>query len=108
MKGLLPGGFPRVPGFDVAGVVTECPSKSGFSVGDRVMAFLDHLRGGALAEYATCSVNVAAKLPDDMPMEEAAATPLAGTTALQSLRDHGKLKRGDRVLMGACQGLWAF
>ncbi len=109
MKGLLPGGFPRVPGFDVAGVVTECPPESGFSVGDRVMAFLNHLRGGALAEYTTCSVNVAATLPDDMPMEEAAAIPLAGTTALQSLRDHGKLKRGARVLInGASGGVGAF
>jgi len=109
MKGLLPGGFPRVPGYDVAGVVAECPADASFARGDRVMAFLDHLRGGALAEYATCSVDVAAKLPDDMPMEDAAAIPLAGTTALQSLRDHGKLKRGGRVLInGASGGVGAF
>lgn len=109
MKGLLPGGFPRIPGFDVAGVVVACPPDSMFAPGDPVMAFLDHLRGGALAEYATCSIDVAAKLPDDMPMEEAAALPLAGTTALQALRDHGELKSGERVLVnGASGGVGAF
>ena len=103
MKWLLPGGFPRVPGYDVAGVVLKSPSDSSFAPGDRVMAFLDHRLGGALAEYATCSVDVAAKLPCDMPMEEAAAIPLAGfpssaavnpalTIAAQALRaaDHIK------------------
>lgn len=109
MKGLLPGGFPRIPGYDVAGVVVECPSDSEFSAGDRVMAFLDHARGGAFAEYAVCSTDVAAKLPASMPMEEAAAIPLAGTTALQSIRDHGQLQSGQRILInGASGGVGAF
>ena len=34
-----------------------------------------------------------------MSMPEAAAIPLAGTTALQSLRDHGKIKSGQSVLI---------
>ena len=41
MKGILPGGFPRVPGYDVAGVVVECDADAPLQTGDRVMAFLD-------------------------------------------------------------------
>lgn len=109
LKGLLPGGFPRIPGYDVAGVVVQGPDDALLRPGDRVLAFLDHLRGGALAEYATCSLTAAAKLPDSMSMNEAAAIPLAGSTALQSLRDHGKLKRGEHVvIVGASGGVGAF
>lgn len=109
MKGLLSGGFPRIPGYDVAGVIAECSPEVDFSPGDRVMAFLDAKRGGALAEYAACSPDIVAKIPDSMPFEEAAAIPLAGTTALQSLRDHGKLKPGQQVLInGASGGVGAF
>ncbi len=104
MKGILPGGFPRVPGYDVAGVVAECETDSPFAVGDRVMAFLDSMRGGACAEYAVCGIDVAARLPAEMSMEMAACIPLAGTTALQSLRDHGRMAPGDRVLVNGASG----
>lgn len=104
MKGLLPGGFPRIPGYDVAGVIVDAPQESPFAVGDRVMAFLDSTRGGAAAEYAVCSLDSVAKLPAGFPLEIAAAIPLAGTTALQSLRDHGKITPGDRVLINGASG----
>lgn len=104
LKGIVPFGFPRVPGYDVAGFVVETDSGSGFAVGDRVMAFLDHTRGGALADYAVCAVASAAKIPDSMPMDEAAAIPLAGSTALQSLRNHGKIKPGQTVLINGASG----
>ncbi|MBB3207335.1 NADPH2:quinone reductase [Rhodopirellula rubra] len=104
MKGLLPGGFPRVPGYDVAGIVADCADDAPFRVGDRVMAFLTTARGGACADYAVCAVDAAAKLPDDMSFELAAAMPLAGTTALQSLRDHGRMEPGDRVLVNGASG----
>ncbi len=104
MKGLLPGGFPRVPGYDVAGIVADCADDAPFRIGDRVMAFLTTARGGACADYAVCAVDAAAKLPDDMSFELAAAMPLAGTTALQSLRDHGRMEPGDRVLVNGASG----
>lgn len=104
IKGIIPFGFPRVPGYDVAGIVVETDSDSSFAVGDRVMAFLDHTRGGALADYAVCAVSVAARIPNSMSMPEAAAIPLAGTTALQSLRDHGKIKSGQSVLINGASG----
>ena len=104
MKLLIPFGFPRVPGYDVAGIVADRNNGSEFAVGDRVMAFLDHTRGGALADFAVCAVSCAAKIPDTMSMEDAAAIPLAGTTALQSLRDHGKIKQGQSVLINGASG----
>ncbi len=104
LKGIIPFGFPRVPGYDVAGIVVETDSGCGFVEGDRVMAFLDRTRGGALADYAVCAVASAAKIPESMPMEEAAAIPLAGTTALQSLRNHGKLESGQSVLINGASG----
>ncbi|PAY16148.1 quinone oxidoreductase [Rhodopirellula sp. SM50] len=109
LKGLLLFGFPRIPGYDVAGQVVDCDADAPFKPGDRVMAYLDHLRGGACAEFVTCPMSVAAKIPDSMSTKEAAAIPLAGTTALQSLRDHGQIAPGKRVLInGASGGVGAF
>ncbi len=106
---LLPFGFPRVPGYDLAGVVEQCSNASGFCVGDRVAAFLDHLTGGAYANYAVCSPSVVAKIPEHMTMEDAAAIGLAGTTAMQCLRDFGKLGMGQRVaITGASGGVGTF
>ncbi|WP_144995172.1 NAD(P)-dependent alcohol dehydrogenase [Polystyrenella longa] len=109
MKGILPGGFPRIPGYDVAGEIIESPTKSTFDPGDRVIAFLDNKYGGALAEYAVCEPEVVARIPAGLPFEQAAAIPLAGTTALQSLRNHGNMQTGDHVLInGASGGVGAF
>ena len=109
MKGLLPGGFPRIPGYDVAGVVAAAGDRAPFQKGDRVVAFLDHLYGGASAERAVCSADSMIAIADAVPFDDAAAIPLAGSTALQSLRDHGKMQSGDRVLVnGASGGVGAF
>jgi len=115
LKGLLLGGFPRVPGFDVAGVIVDTGGDGQFRQGDRVMAFLDNTHGGACAEFAVCAVDSVAKIPAGMSMEEAAAIPLAGTTALQSIRDHGGIHPtsgihpAKRVLInGASGGVGSF
>jgi 2-desacetyl-2-hydroxyethyl bacteriochlorophyllide A dehydrogenase len=104
LRGLLPGGFPRIPGYDVAGVVVEAGDDMRFRVADRVMAFLDNRRGGGYAQYAVCAVDAVAKIPDEMPFDVAAAIPLAGTTALQALRDHGKMKPRQRILVNGASG----
>jgi len=109
MRWLLPGGFPRIPGYDIAGEVAQCDASSGYNVGDRVVGYLDHLYGGASAEYARCSRSSLTRLPDSMSFEDAAAIPLAGSTALQALRDKATIKPGDRVLInGASGGVGAF
>ncbi|MEO8268534.1 MAG: NAD(P)-dependent alcohol dehydrogenase [Aureliella sp.] len=108
-KYLIPFGFPRIPGYDLAGVVERAPKGCGFAVGDRVMAFLKSMTGGAYAEYVTCSPDVVAKIPDSMSSQDAAAMGLAGTTALQCLRDYGKLGVGQHVVVtGASGGVGSF
>ena len=104
MKGLLPGGFPRIPGYDVAGIIADAAADAPLVIGERVMAFLNSSRGGASADFAVSAIDATAKIPDSMSFEEAAAIPLAGTTALQSLRDHGRMKRGHRVLINGASG----
>lgn len=109
MKWLLPGGFPRVPGYDVAGVVEKAGAQSQFQTGQRVLAFLDNVYGGGYAEYAVGTHSSVVAIPESMSFAEAAALPLAGSTALQSLRDHGHLQRGMSVLVnGASGGVGAF
>ena len=109
MRWLLPGGFPRIPGYDVAGEVVQCDDDCEYQIGDRVVAYLDHLYGGGCAQYAQCGLSAVALLPDDISFEDAAAIPLAGSTALQGLRDKATIKPGDRVLInGASGGVGAF
>jgi 2-desacetyl-2-hydroxyethyl bacteriochlorophyllide A dehydrogenase len=104
MRLLLPGGFPRIPGFDVAGWIEQAQPRSGFSKGDRVIAFLNNLYGGGYAQFAVCSADAVAPLPDSIDFLQAAALPLAGSTALQSLRDIADLRQGDSVLINGASG----
>jgi 2-desacetyl-2-hydroxyethyl bacteriochlorophyllide A dehydrogenase len=102
--------FPMVLGFDVSGeVVAVGESVTRFQTGDKVYAYLDSLPGGAYAEYAVVSERVACFKPDNMSYEQAAAVPLAATTALQALRDLGQILPGHKVLInGASGGVGSF
>jgi 2-desacetyl-2-hydroxyethyl bacteriochlorophyllide A dehydrogenase len=102
--------FPLILGFDVAGEVIEVgESVTRFQPGDKIYAYLDSLPGGAYAEYAVVSERVACQKPDTMSYEQAAAVPLAATTALQALRDLGQILPGHRVLInGASGGVGSF
>jgi NADPH:quinone reductase-like Zn-dependent oxidoreductase len=99
-----------VLGFDVSGeVVAVGDSVTRFQTGDKVYAYLDSLPGGAYAEYAAVSEQVACFKPDNMSYEQAAAVPLAATTALQALRDLGQILPGHKVLInGASGGVGSF
>lgn len=97
--------FPLVLGFDVAGEVVEVgESIARFQRGDKIYAYLDSLPGGAYAEYAVVSERVACLKPDTMSYEQAAAVPLAATTALQALRDLGQILPGHKVLINGASG----
>jgi 2-desacetyl-2-hydroxyethyl bacteriochlorophyllide A dehydrogenase len=97
--------FPLVLGFDVAGEVVEVgASVTRFQPGDKIFAYLDSLPGGAYAEYAVVSERVACLRPENMSYEQAAAVPLAATTALQSLRDLGQILPGHQVLINGASG----
>ncbi len=89
-----------VLGYDIAGVVEEVGEEaaSSFKVGDEVFSRLKGMYYGAMAEYVICAVPELAKKPANITFSEAAAVPLAGLTALQSLR-RGQVKEGSKVFI---------
>lgn len=93
-------------GVDVAGVVARVGENVvGFAPGDRVFGF----SRGAFAEFAVAPADKLAPLPAAVPFETAAAVPDSGVTALQALRDHGRVTRGQHVLvLGASGGVGTF
>jgi NADPH:quinone reductase-like Zn-dependent oxidoreductase len=64
---------------------------------------------GTFAEYACAAETNLATKPESVTFEQAAATPIAGLTALQGLRDKGQLQPGQKVLInGAAGGVGTF
>lgn len=98
-----------VPGHDVAGVITQVGTKvSQFKVGDEVYCCLPGLIGGAYAELVRAPINCVARKPNNLSMQEAAATPLAALTAWQAFKK-AHLQQGQSVLIiGASGGVGTF
>lgn len=94
------------PGRDLAGDVEAVGRNvTQFKPGDAVFG----LSRGAFAEYACTSQSMLAMKPENASFEQAASVPLAGLTALQGVRDRGKVKAGQQVLInGASGGVGAF
>jgi NADPH:quinone reductase-like Zn-dependent oxidoreductase len=94
------------PGHDVAGRVEAVgPGVTRFRPGDDVFGACR----GSLAEYACATEAALATKPANVSFEAAAAVPVAGVTALQGLRDHGRVQPGQRVLInGAAGGVGTF
>jgi NADPH:quinone reductase-like Zn-dependent oxidoreductase len=101
-----PKGKEKIPGVDVAGQVEKVGAKvTQFRPGDDVFGSA----WGACAEYVCGKETALARKPAALTYEQAAAIPVAGKTALQALRDHGRLKRGQSVLInGAAGGVGTF
>lgn len=96
-----------VLGSDVAGQVEAVGRNvTRFRPGDEV--FADVLTGG-FAEYTGVSEDFLGLKPANLTFEQAAAVPLAALTALQGLRDHGRIRPGQKVLIiGASGGVGTF
>ena len=96
----------QVPGTDVAGTVEAVgPDVKGLRPGDEVFGWC----AGAFAEYASTPHDQLIKKPANLTFEQAAAVGVSATTALQLLRDNGKVKPGDKVLInGAAGGVGTF
>jgi len=93
-------GFPQpkdyIPGWDMAGRVEAVGNNvTRFSTGDEVFAACSH----ALAEYVMVVEDKASLKPSNLTFHEAAAVPTAAVTALQLLRDIGKVRSGRKVLI---------
>ena len=101
----LAGGLrkPKDPrlGADFAGRVEAVGANvAQFQPGDEVFG----ASTGAFAEYICVAVSEVALKPANLSFEQAAAVPVAATTALQGLRDTGQIHTGQRVLVNGASG----
>lgn len=101
--------FPKTLGFDVAGEVIEVGSGvTRFKPQDQIYGTVG-FPGGAYAELAAVPEKSVALKPANMTYEEAAAVPGGALTALQALRNQGKIQPGQSVLInGASGGVGSF
>jgi 2-desacetyl-2-hydroxyethyl bacteriochlorophyllide A dehydrogenase len=95
-----------VPGLDVAGRVQAVGANvTAFQPGNEVFGTCR----GAFAEYASARVDRLAPKPASLSFEQAAAVPTSGATALHAVRDKGRVRAGQRVLIiGAGGGVGTF
>lgn len=110
MRAMLGEAFPVVLGRECAGEVVETgTSVKRFKKGDQVIAIPDIRRLGSFAEYAVAPEQTVYPKPGNISFEEASSIPIAGLTALRSLRDAGKIRTGKKVLViGAAGGVGHF
>ena len=98
-------GFPKpkdyILGWDMAGIIVEAGNQvTKFKPGDEVYGSSSH----SFAEYVAASERTLAKKPANLTFEQAAAVPTAALTALQGLRDAGKVQPGQKVLINGASG----
>jgi len=95
-----------VPGHDVAGIVESVGTAvTKLRPGDAVFG----VGRATAAEYAVVAADRLAPAPSNLPLVQAAATPVAALAALHGLRDAGRLKAGQKVLInGAAGGIGTF
>src|SRR5262249_40937450 len=104
LKMFIRAPMPMILGVDLAGEVVELGSDvTSLAVGDEVFAMMPR-DIGAQAELVTLPADIVVKKPRTMSMAEAGAVPSSALTALQSLRDHGRLRPGGRVLVNGASG----
>lgn len=106
VAGLIKDKLPAILGWDISGVITEVGSAvTSFKTGDEVFAMITFpTPGRTYAEYVAAPAFQLALKPANVGHDEAAAATLAALTALQALTVHGKVKKGDRVLIHAAAG----
>jgi NADPH:quinone reductase-like Zn-dependent oxidoreductase len=99
---------PKTPvlGADVAGVVEAVGSDvTRFQPGDEVFG----IAKGSYAQYARARADRLAPKPANLSLEQAAVVAISGLTALQAVRDHGRVESGQKVLViGASGGVGTF
>lgn len=95
----------RVRGQDVAGTVVAVGPGSRSQPGDDVYGTCE----GSFAQYVAASENKIAVKPANLTFVQAATVPIAGTTALQAVRDAGQVRAGQTVvIVGAAGGVGSF
>ena len=95
------GPLSPVRGFDVAGVVIAVgDGVRRWQPGDEVFGWCD----GAFADFVAVDGKALVRKPSTLTFEQAGAVAMAGLTALQAVRDKGRVERGQRVLVTSASG----
>jgi NADPH:quinone reductase len=103
--GALNAGPGKVLGFDAAGVIEQVgPGVIDFKPGDAVFYSPDFSMPGTYAQFNVVSASLVAAMPRTLSFEQAAAIPLAGTTAWDALFTRGELMLGQTVLVAGANG----
>lgn len=96
--------FPKVLGIECSGEIVEAGSLvKKFKAGDAVIANAG-MQLGAYAEYVAIRGKAVFSKPDTVSFEDAATLPIAGLTALQALRDKGRIVPGRKALINGASG----
>ncbi|MFJ8110974.1 NAD(P)-dependent alcohol dehydrogenase [Streptomyces sp. NPDC096132] len=94
------------PGRNLAGTIEAVGADvTGVKPGDEVFGMCS----GSFAEYARARTDKLSRKPANLSFDQAAAVPVSGLTALQAVRDHGRVRAGQNVLIvGASGGVGTF
>ncbi len=104
MFGILKDYHPLILGWDVAGIVEESKTDE-FVIGDKVFGMVNFPgHGKAYAEYVVAPANQLARIPENVSLENAAASTLVALTAWQALVVNGNVQKGQKVLIHAASG----
>jgi NADPH:quinone reductase-like Zn-dependent oxidoreductase len=107
LDALLETHFPSIPGWDVAGVVESVgPAVRRLAPGDEVYGYVrkDTIHGGTYAEKVAAPLRTVTLKPKNMDFTQAAAVPLAGLTAYQTLIHDLQIAAGETVVVHAAAG----
>lgn len=95
----------QISGIELAGLIEDIGSEvTGLKVGDAVYGDISEYGFGTFAEYISINEKAVIKKPNELSFEEAAVLPHASTLALQALRDLGKIKQGQNILINGGGG----
>ena len=101
--------FPQIPGRDFSGVVSAVGDGADLKIGDAVFGVLGAGKEGTYCEKVAIPAALVAKKPDGLSHINAAALALTGLTAINSVEDTLKLKRGETILIqGGAGGVAGF
>lgn len=98
--------FPKIPGLEASGVVVATGGGvTDISVGSRVFIQTSRrFRMGCYAEFAIAEADRCLLLDENDDMQVCSSLAVAPVTALQCLRDHGRVREGSRVLINGASG----
>src|SRR5437762_13362943 len=95
---VLPIDLPWIPGHEFSGIIEGIGSDvAAYAPGDAVFGTTTGM--GAYAEYLAVKASAIAKKPSNLSFEEAASVPVASQTALEGIFTHGRLEKGQTILI---------